>query len=126
MQLLWICVGGALGTCARYLVSGWALRALGPGLPYGTLLVNLVGSFALGLLMHLGFTRGLVAPPLRLALGVGVLGGFTTFSTFSYETLLLFEKGPTRLAIGYLVASLLGGLAACGLGLALGRWLASS
>src|SRR4029077_352228 len=85
-RFLWICLGGAAGTGARYLLSGWLLRAAGPGFPWGALAVHVIGSFLLGLIMQVSLTTGLVPPTLRLALATGVIGGFTTYSTFNYET----------------------------------------
>ena len=82
-RLLWICLGGAVGTGARYLLSGWLLRWLGPAFPYGTLAVNVLGSFLMGVLMHLALSTGSFSPTLRLTLTTGVLGGFTTYSTFN-------------------------------------------
>lgn len=93
MQLLSIGVFGAFGCMARYLLSGWTYQLVGRGLPYGTLLVNVVGSFLLGALMTLGLRSTLLSPELRIGLTVGFMGGFTTFSTFSYETLRLLEEG---------------------------------
>lgn len=92
-RFLWICLGGAAGTGARYLLSGWVLVAIGTRLPWGTLAVNLLGSFLLGGLMELSLATNLVSPALRLALTTGFLGGFTTYSTFNYETLAYFRDG---------------------------------
>lgn len=86
-RFFWICLGGAAGTGARYLMSVWALTLLGPAFPWGTIAVNVTGSFLLGGLMHLALTTGILTPTLRLALTSGLLGGFTTYSTFNYETL---------------------------------------
>ena len=93
MQLLYIGIFGGLGCVARFLVSDWTYQLVGRSLPYGTLLVNIVGSFLLGLLMTFGMRSTLLSPELRLGLTVGFMGGFTTFSTFSYETLRLLEEG---------------------------------
>lgn len=93
MQLLYIGIFGGLGCVARFLASDWTYQLVGRGLPYGTLLVNVVGSFLLGLLMTFGMRSTLLSPELRLGLTVGFMGGFTTFSTFSYETLRLLEEG---------------------------------
>ena len=125
-RFILICFGGALGTGARYLLSGFVLRSLGPGFPYGTLCVNVLGSFLLALLMHVGLASGGVSPTLRLVLGTGVLGGFTTYSTFNYETMQYAQEGAWPLAALNVTATLLACLAAGGLGLALGRWLAGS
>src|SRR6476619_5814754 len=91
-RLLWICLGGAAGTGARYLLSGWLARAAGPGFPWGTLAVNVIGSFLLGLIMPLALGTALLSPTLRLTLATGVLGGFTTYSTFNYETLQYLQQ----------------------------------
>ncbi|GAB4139917.1 MAG: fluoride efflux transporter CrcB [Planctomycetota bacterium] len=122
-RFLWICFGGACGTGARYLLSGLVLHRLGSGFPFGTLAVNVLGSFLIGVLMHVGLTMETIPPSLRLALGIGVLGGFTTFSTFSYETVRLLEEGAFLLALANVATSLLGGLAACFLGLVTARTL---
>jgi hypothetical protein len=74
-QFLWICLGGAVGTGARYLVALLALRLLGPAFPWGTLVVNVAGSFLLGAVMHVGLTTEWISPAWRLALTTGVLGG---------------------------------------------------
>lgn len=93
MQMIYIGIFGGLGCIARYLASGWTYQLVGRNLPYGTLLVNILGSFMLGLLMTFGLRSTLFSPELRLGLTVGFMGGFTTFSTFSYETLRLLEEG---------------------------------
>jgi len=93
MQLLYIVILGGLGCVSRYLMSGWTYTLVGRGLPYGTLAVNVIGSFLLGLLMVIGLRSILLSPKLRIGLTVGFMGGFTTFSTFSYETMRLLEEG---------------------------------
>ncbi len=93
MQLFYIALFGGLGCLARYFVSGWTYALAGRGLPYGTLAVNVLGSFLLGLIMEGSLRSTLLTPELRLGLAVGFLGGFTTFSTFSYETVRLLEEG---------------------------------
>lgn len=85
-RFFWICLGGAIGTGARYLLSGWMLRVAGPGFPYGTLAVNVAGSFLLGLLMQVSLATDSFPPTLRVVLATGVMGGFTTYSAFNYET----------------------------------------
>ncbi|HEY7114284.1 MAG TPA: fluoride efflux transporter CrcB, partial [Thermoanaerobaculia bacterium] len=111
-RFFWICLGGAAGTGARYLVSGWALQVFGTALPWGTLAVNLVGSFFIGAVMHVGLTSQLISPTVRLALTTGVLGGFTTYSSFNYETLQLFQEGAWRMGVVNMAGMLLGCLAA--------------
>lgn len=98
MQLLYIGIFGGLGCIFRFLMSGWAYQLVGRGLPYGTLLVNVVGSFLLGALTTFGLRSSLLSPELRIGLSVGFMGGFTTFSTFSYETVKLLEEGSVRQA----------------------------
>jgi len=93
MQLLYIGIFGGFGCVARYLASGWTYQLVGRNLPYGTLFVNIAGSFLLGLLMTFGLRSALLSPEIRIGLTVGFMGGFTTFSTFSYETLRLLEDG---------------------------------
>lgn len=121
-QLLLVCAGGALGAGTRYLVSTWAVRHLGAEFPRGTLLVNVTGSFLLALLV--AARPGSVSPDLRLFLGAGVLGGYTTYSSFNAETLALLEGGSPGLAAANLGLTVLGCLAAGLAGLAAGRWLA--
>lgn len=114
-----VAAGGAVGASARYLTGVAVMRAVGPGFPVGTLLVNVVGSFLMGALVvalaHLGGTR--LAP----LLAVGVLGGFTTFSSFSLDAITLLERGAAGQAAGYVLASVLLSLGALGAGLAAAR-----
>ena len=121
-RFLWICLGGAAGTGARYLLSGWALSAFGAGFPYGTLAVNAIGSFLLGVLVQ-GFASPLLSPTLRLALSTGVMGGFTTYSTFNNETIRYFQDGAWQVAAANVAITLVGCLAAGLAGMAVGRWL---
>ncbi len=114
-RLLWVCLGGALGTGARYAISGWAARRFGSGFPYGTLLVNVVGSFVIAFIMELSLTTGVVSPSLRVFLTVGVLGGFTTYSAFNYETLSYLQSGAWLMGsinvLVMVIACLVAGLA---------------
>jgi CrcB protein len=123
-RFLWVCLGGAFGTGARYLVSVWALRAFGAGFPVGTLIVNVAGSLLLGVLTGLG--AGLLPPTARLVLATGVMGGFTTYSAFNQETLRYLEEGAVGPALLYLVATLVACLAAGALGVALARAASTS
>ena len=110
-------LGGAFGSVLRWaVVSGVARLPRAAAFPWGTLGVNLAGSCAIGFVLTLAFERGLVAPGLRLFLVTGVLGGFTTFSAFSWESLALVRDGHALAAVGYVAGSLLGGLAAALLG----------
>jgi len=121
ITLLQVAAGGALGAGARYLVNVAAMRALGPGFPWGTLIVNVAGSFAMGLLVALLAFRLEPAPGLRLFLVTGVLGGFTTFSAFSLDAVTLYERGAPAAAGGYVLASVALAIAGLAAGLALGR-----
>ncbi|MBN1610210.1 MAG: fluoride efflux transporter CrcB [Polyangiaceae bacterium] len=125
-RFLWVCVGGAAGSGARYLVSGWVLRTLGNAFPYGTLAVNVVGSFLVGALMHVGLSSEALSPAMRLALITGAMGGFTTFSAFSYETLQLIQDGAWAHVALNVTITVAACLAASFLGIAVGRcWLGS-
>jgi fluoride exporter len=122
-RFLWICLAGATGTGVRYLIQLWTQKAFGPAFPFGTLIVNVVGSFLLALLMHVALASDRISPGLRLVLATGFLGGLTTYSSFNYETLALFEQRAWGTAGLYLALTLLGCLLAGGLGLLAGRAL---
>lgn len=112
-MFLSVAIGGALGACARYGVAQAMLRTFGPGYPYGTLFVNIVGSFLMGVLIETIALRWSPSPELRVLLVTGFLGGFTTFSAFSLDVALLVEKGETLSAAGYVLMSVvlsIGGL----------------
>jgi CrcB protein len=114
-RFLLICLGGAIGTGARYLTALWAAAAFGPAFPFGTLIVNVAGSFLLGFLMQLGATSPVLT--------TGVMGGFTTYSTFNYETMDYFRTGAWLMAATNIAATLVGCLAAGLAGVALARIL---
>jgi fluoride exporter len=119
--------GGAAGAALRYQLGRFAGHvAPGATWPWGTFAANLIGGFAMGLLAG-WLARGSATPgePLRLLLGVGMLGGFTTFSAFSLETMLMIERGQAVLALGYALASVAGAVAALALGLAVMRGVAA-
>ena len=123
-KLFWIGLGGFLGANCRFLIGAWAdTRWGGSGLPAGTLLVNVAGSFLLGFVATLLTEKYLGAPAWRLFLAVGFLGSYTTFSTFSLETLRLLEDGSWQLAVFNATANLLLGLIGVTLGVALACWL---
>jgi CrcB protein len=122
-QLIAIAAGGALGALLRFWVSTGVYALLGRGFPYGTLTVNVLGSLAMGFLYVLLLDRMTVAPEVRAALLVGFLGAFTTFSTFSIETLNLIEQADFMRAGLNMVISVAACLIACWLGLQLGRQL---
>jgi CrcB protein len=126
-RLLAIFFGGGIGAVLRYLLQGFvqeraaAARGWAALFPWGTLAVNLSGCFAIGLLAGLFESRWLAAPTLRSFVLIGVLGGFTTFSTFGFETFALARAGGWVLALGNVAASVLLGLAGVALGAALAR-----
>lgn len=93
MEILSVAVGGALGAVCRYLLGNFISRASGSALPWGTFAINIIGCFCMGLLMTLVVERGLLPAAWRLFLCVGLLGGFTTFSSFGYESLMLLTEG---------------------------------
>ena len=120
---LWIGIGGFFGAVARYGINTWLTTRWGTAFPYGTLFVNVSGSFVLCLMIAM-LTRGVdVTPALRLALTVGFLGSYTTFSTFSADTLLLLESGYTLRGLAYVVGSVVGGVLMGVAGMLLGRSL---
>ncbi len=121
-RLFWICVAGAVGTGTRYVVALWAAQRLGSAFPYGTLIVNLVGCFIIAALMHGALTLGWPAT-LRAALTIGFVGGLTTYSSFNYDTMRLFEEGAPATAFVNIGVTLVGGLIAGWLGLAIAREL---
>lgn len=121
IRFLWICMGGAVGTGARYLIALWAARSFGPTFPAGTLIVNLLGSFLLGFVMHVGNTTQLLPATMRLTLTTGIIGGFTTYSTFNYETADLLRTGAGQYAALNLIATVGGCLIAVFAGIALAR-----
>ena len=122
-RFLLVCLGGAFGTGARYLVALWAPRMFGVSFPYATLIVNALGSFLLGAIMHVGLNTALLSPTARLVLATGVMGGFTTYSTFNYETTEYLRAGAFALAGWNVAATLLLCLLAGALGLAVARWM---
>ena len=124
-RFLWICLGGAIGTGARYLLSGWLTR-INPAFPWGTLAVNLIGSFLIAVILQVSFTTETISPTLRLFLTTGIMGGFTTYSTFNYETLRAFQEGNSWVGFLNLGATVLGCLTAGILGTWSGRLLAGS
>ena len=119
-RFLWICLAGAAGTGARYLIAVWAAQRLGSAFPYGTLVVNLVGCFAIAALMHVALTLGWPATT-RAAVTIGFIGGLTTYSSFNYETMRLLEEGASATAALNLALTLLGGFTAGWLGLIMAR-----
>jgi CrcB protein len=116
MTTLWIGLGGALGSIVRHWLATFVQERAGMALPYGTIAVNLFGSFLAAALMHVAFTTELVPPAVRLGLMTGVLGGFTTYSAFNYETLRFLQSGAWGPALMNAAATVFGCLVAgfCG------------
>lgn len=118
---LMVAAGGAIGSMARYWLSGAIAARLGARFPYGTLVVNVTGSFVIGYFLTITTERLALHPAYRLLIAVGFLGGYTTFSAFEYETLRLLEAGGLRLALANVVLSVTLGLTACWGGALLAR-----
>jgi CrcB protein len=122
-QLLLIAIGGAFGSVMRFLMSTWVYSALGRSFPYGTLAVNILGSLLMGFLTVLLIERMSLGPEWRAAILIGVLGGFTTFSSFSIETFNLIEAGAYLKAITNMVLSVVVCIGATWIGVVAGRQL---
>jgi CrcB protein len=120
-NFLLVMLGGALGSGLRYGIGLAAVRRLGAGFPWGTFIVNLAGAFGAGLLLGFLLSRAHTGEPWRLFLGVGLLGGFTTFSAFSAETALLLQQGKFGVAALYVSASVVCALVLLFAGLGLVR-----
>ncbi len=110
MRLLWIALFGAAGTLARYGLQGLVQIRSGATFPYGTLVINLSGCFLLALLYQLTVNRIIISPDMRIAIGVGFFGGYTTFSSFGWETAKMLEEGAWLPAAAYVSASVIIGL----------------
>ena len=121
LNLLLVVIGGGIGAGIRHLTNMGALRLVGPNYPWGTIVINIVGSFVMGLFIAMLARRG-GSNELRLFVATGILGGFTTFSAFSLDFATLWERGATLPALGYALASVIGAI----LALFLGLWLARS
>lgn len=125
-SLLYVALGGAIGASGRHLLGGAMLKLMGPGYPWGTLIANVLGGLLMGALVgwlaYKGsqFASG-AGESLRLFLGVGILGGFTTFSAFSLDAILMIEKKAYGLAAGYISASVILSLLALFIGLIIAR-----
>jgi len=123
MQLVLVGLGGAFGAVARWLIDGWVSDRNPTAFPLGTLVVNLTGSFVLGLLFAWVMERGVLPPDVRAPLMIGFVGAYTTFSTFMLESWRLVEDGAWALAAANLAGSVALGLVAVVAGLAVGRML---
>jgi fluoride exporter len=120
-RLIWVSFGGAVGTAARYVLGGLALRLLGEDFPWGTFSVNILGSFFLALIIYVSASNEAWSATTRLALTTGVMGGFTTYSTFSYEAMEYIKQGAWTMGLLYTGATVVVCLGATFLGLAAGR-----
>lgn len=113
MEKFWLVfLGGGVGSLCRFLLSGWVLQRLGPDFPYGTLTVNLIGCFAIGLLAGYASTGAILTPQTRLLLMVGFLGGLTTFSAYCFESFNLLQEGLIARALVNLGGSVIAGMLA--------------
>lgn len=121
MHWLAIALGGAFGAVARSFIAGWMQKSLGTGFPFGTLAVNFLGSFVIGVLFVLLVERLNMPGYWRELLVVGFLGALTTFSTFSLEIVNFLQHGQWHIALVYLLASLIGCFTLTWLGLTVGR-----
>jgi len=121
MEYIWVGIGGFLGANARYLLSGQVAQRLGVGFPYGTALINLSGAFLIGIIVTV-LTDRVVADPLwRQLIVVGFLGGYTTFSSYTFEAVTLLQDGRWDAALLYVVGSNLLGVLACFAGIVVAR-----
>jgi CrcB protein len=123
VEYLLIGIGGFCGANARYLVGVWAAQRFGTTFPYGTFIINISGSFILGLFMALLQDRVFIHPNYRLFFAIGFLGAYTTFSTFTYESLQLFQEGNFLLGFANVFGSMVVGLLGVFLGFVLGKLL---
>lgn len=121
--VVYAAIGGALGTVLRYLLTLTIQERAGGGFPIATLLINISGSMLLGFFMRYGLEASTASPELRLMLTTGFCGGFTTFSTFSYETARLIEGGEWNRGLAYITASVVVSLGGTFIGFALARAL---
>jgi CrcB protein len=111
-RVVWVFVGGGIGSVARYALGTLLLERVGPAFPWGTLAVNLLGSALLGALVQISLATDAVSTDLRVALATGLLGGFTTYSAFSQETFAYLQDGAWLLGAAYAAVTLAGCLAA--------------
>lgn len=123
MTWVWIGIGGALGSIARYLVGRELTERIGGSFPYGTMTVNVIGAALIGVLFVVLTERGVGDPHLRLLLITGFLGGFTTFSSYTLEAINLAESGAWSTAMLYVLSSNVLGLVACLAGIMAVRWI---
>jgi CrcB protein len=123
MTLVFIAVGGAAGAISRYLLQGWVQDLAGGRFPWGTFVVNISGSFLLGVVFALSVDRAFLAPEVRVPVMIGFIGSYTTFSTLMLESWRLVEEGDYLFMLGNLIGSVVVGMVALVAGLAIGRLL---
>lgn len=123
LMIVAVAAGGAVGAVCRYLVGHVALKLMGPGFPWGTITVNIVGSFLMGVVIHMLAVKAGFSKEMTAFVTVGVLGGFTTFSTFSLDVVTLMERGQIAPAALYVGSSVVVGVGMLFAGLAASRWL---
>lgn len=116
LAIVAVAVGGAVGSVLRYLVSNWFTDRLGPDFPWGTFTINVSGAFLIGIVLQLAAARAGISPYVRLFIATGILGGYTTFSTFAYETYVLGAGNLSLQGFGYAAGSVIAGVAAAYLG----------
>jgi CrcB protein len=125
-RLLLVVVFGGFGSGARYLLGGWIAQLMGSAFPFGTIAINAIGSFVIVVVMYLSLTANVIGPEWRLALTTGVCGGFTTYSTFNYESIALFQTGAWLLGGLNILVTVVLCLVTGGLGLVVARWIAGT
>ena len=124
LALAAVAIGGAIGSVLRFTVSNLFLQRFGPGFPWGTFTINITGAFAIGVVLQLAQTRFGLDPYARLFVATGILGGYTTFSTFAYDAFVLGSSGLRWESVAYGLGSVIVGIAAAYLGVVLMRSLA--
>ncbi len=120
-DIMGVFIGAGIGGTLRYVLGGWIANRWGASFPWHTFVINIGGAFLLGVLMALSVDRDLVSPSMSLFLGVGILGGFTTFSTLSFESVALVEQGLYIQGVANMFGSAVLGMVAAAIGLLVGR-----
>ncbi len=120
-KIFLVFIGGGIGSVSRYSLSGLVYKIEGSGFPYGTFAVNIIGSFLIGLFLTMSQDRFLISPQFRVFVAIGIIGGFTTFSTFSFETVELLKDGSFTLGLLNIAVTVLLGLTATWAGTLFGK-----
>ncbi|HEY6417692.1 MAG TPA: fluoride efflux transporter CrcB [Candidatus Binataceae bacterium] len=123
LGVLFVALGGAIGSAARYLVGGWIASRFGSAFPYGTFVINVTGSFIIGFFLAFAQERVSLSPFWRMFFAIGVVGGYTTFSTFEYEGIRLLQDREMLLGAVYILGSVVTGGIAAFAGIVLGTWI---